>query len=56
MQAELIASLKGYVEIKNLDVPDQLLGITLSWGENFIWVHLSVSKSIRKLMQINGIE
>ena len=56
MQAELIASLKGYVEIKILGVPDQLLGITLSWGENFNWVHLSVSKSIRKLMQISGID
>ena len=32
MQAEIIASLKSFVEIKILGVPDQLLGITLSWG------------------------
>jgi hypothetical protein len=34
MKVELIASLKGHVEIKILGVPDQLLGITLSWGRN----------------------
>ena len=32
MQQELIDALKAFVEIKVLGVPDQLLGITLSWG------------------------
>ena len=39
MQQELIDSLKVFVEIKVLGVPDQLLGISLSWGESFSWVH-----------------
>ena len=56
MQAEIIAALKSHVQIKILGVPDQLIGITLSWGEDFNWVHLSVAKTIRKLMQISGID
>ena len=32
MQQELISALKGNVEIKGLGVPDQVLGLTLSWG------------------------
>ena len=56
MQAEIITALKSYVQIKILGVPDQLIGITLSWGEDFNWVHLSVAKTIRKLMQITSID
>ena len=56
MQADIIAALKSYVQIKILGVPDQLIGITLSWGEDFNWVHLSVAKTIRKLMQISNID
>jgi histone deacetylase 1/2 len=56
MQADLIAALKSFVDIKILGVSDQLLGITLSWGESFCWVHLSVGKSIRKLMQLCNID
>ena len=32
MQEDIIKALKSFVEIKILGVPDQLLGITLSWG------------------------
>jgi hypothetical protein len=56
MQEEIIKALKSFVEIKILGVPDQLLGITLSWGELFCWVYLSVGKSIRKLMQLCNID
>ena len=56
MQQEFLTAIGKFVDVKNLGVPDQLLGITLSWGENFSWVHLAVGKSIRKLMQLCSID
>ena len=29
-----------------------MLGLTNTWGDNFEYVHLSVGKTIRKLMQL----
>ena len=42
--------LASQFKIKILGVPQQLLGIQLSWGRNFRSVHLSASKLIRKLL------
>ena len=46
-----VDNLRVYFSLKILGVPQQLLGVTLSWGRNFSSVHLSSEKSIRELLR-----
>jgi len=50
-QKEIVAKLQLIFRLKILGVPDQLLGLTLSWGEGFRSVHIHVGKTIRKIMR-----
>ena len=50
-QKEIVAKLQTIFRLKILGVPDQLLGLTLSWGEGFRSVHIHVGKTIRKIMR-----
>ena len=50
-QKMIVLKLQLIFKLKILGVPDQLLGLTLSWGENFSSVHIHVGKAIRKLMR-----
>ena len=50
-QKMIVLKLQLIFKLKILGVPDQLLGLTLSWGENFNSVHIHVGKTIRKLMR-----
>jgi hypothetical protein len=43
--------LKGHFKLKILGIPRQLLGITLTWGENFSSVHLNAAKHVNKLLE-----
>ena len=55
-QREFIAELSKHLKLKILGVPDQMLGLTNTWGVNFKYVHLSVGKTIRKLMQLLDLD
>jgi len=51
LQEEIVNKLQQIFKLKVLGVPDQLLGLTLSWGEHFRSVHIHAGKTIRKLMR-----
>ena len=50
-----VDNLRVYFSLKILGVPQQLLGVTLSWGRNFSSVHLSSEKTIRELLRDFGM-
>ena len=52
LQWDFIDELSKHMKLKILGVPDQMLGLANTWGENFEYVHLSIGKTIRKLMQL----
>ena len=50
MQREFISELSKHLKLKILGVPDQMLGLCNTWGANLEYVHLSVGKTIKKIM------
>ena len=51
LQKEFVDKLQRLFKIKVLGVPNQLLGLTLTWRENFRSVHVHAGKTIRKLLR-----
>ena len=47
----LVEYLQGHFKLKLLGVPQKLLGLVLTWGENFSSVHLSCAKHVEKLLE-----
>jgi hypothetical protein len=48
---DFVVFFKSKFKIKLLGVPQQLIGVRLTWGRNFESVHMSVSKHINALLE-----